>query len=245
MWHHRTQTGRRVVARAPGPRVDYAGTVLHDPSFRMRQRLLVRVAAAALLSSLIGGPSFAESQATTLAKQSLVECETGRQAIDRNERAQRFAHGEELAKRAVALEESNADAHFALFCNRGEILRLDGESIRDVFALRGLLRELDRTLELAPNHAPALAAKGTFLVRLPRMLGGDVDRGEAMLQRVIVLDPTTVSARLGLARVCEYRGQRDEGIEYARRALQFAKELGRADKVAESQAMLAELGAPR
>jgi len=43
--------------------------------------------------------------------------------------------------------------------------------------------------------------------------------------------------------VCEYRGKRDEGIEYARRALQFAKELGRADKVAEAQAMLAELGA--
>jgi cytochrome c-type biogenesis protein CcmH/NrfG len=122
-------------------------------------------------------------------------------------------------------------------------MRLDGESIRDVLGLRALLRELDRTIELEPNHPGALSAKGTFLVRLPRLLGGNVDQGEAMLHRVITLDPTAVTARISLARVCEYRGKRDEGIEYARRALQFAKELGRADKVAEAQAMLAELGA--
>jgi len=109
--------------------------------------------------------------------------------------------------------------------------------------LRALIRELDRTIELQPNHAGALSAKGTFLVRLPRLLGGDVDRGEAMLQRVITLDPTAVNARISLARVCEYRGRRDEGIEYARRALQCAKDLGRADKIAEAQAMLSELGA--
>jgi hypothetical protein len=52
-----------------------------------------------------------------------------------------------------------------------------------------------------------------------------------MLHKVITLDPTAVNARISLARVCEYRGKKDEGIEYARRALQFAKELGRADKV--------------
>jgi cytochrome c-type biogenesis protein CcmH/NrfG len=122
-------------------------------------------------------------------------------------------------------------------------MRLDGESLSDVMGLRALIRELDRTIELEPDHPGALSAKGTFLVRLPRLLGGNVDQGEAMLHRVITLDPTAVTARISLARVCEYRGKRDEGIEYARRALQFAKELGRADKVAEAQAMLAELGA--
>ena len=208
----------------------------------MRQRLLVGALVAGLCS--IAGPSFAtEPSGTSLAQQALTECEVGRQSTDRAERERRFHRGLELAQRAVALDDGSADAHFSLFCNQGEVMRLDGESIRDVLGLRSLLRELDRTIELAPNHPGALSAKGTFLVRLPRLLGGDVARGEAMLHRVITLDPTAVTARIGLARVCEYRGQRDEGIEYARRALQFAKELGRADKVAEAQAMLAELGA--
>jgi hypothetical protein len=199
----------------------------------------------AVLCSLPALAPAAEPPASGLAQQSLTECEAGRQTRDRVERERHFLRGRELAERAVALDDRSAEAHFALFCNRGEAMRLDGESIRDVIGFRSLVRELDRTLELKPDHAGALSAKGTFLVRLPRLLGGDVDRGEAMLHRVITLDPTAVTARISLARVCEYRGKRDEGIEYARRALQFAKELGRADKVAEAQAMLAELGATR
>jgi hypothetical protein len=209
----------------------------------MRQRLLLRAALVAALCSLTGPAVASEPSASSLAQQAFTECETGRQSSDRAERQRRFNHGLELAQRAVVLDDLSADAHFAVFCNRGEAMRIDGETLRDVVGLRSLLSELDRTLELKPDHADALSAKGTFLVRLPRLLGGDVDRGEAMLHRVITLDPTAVTARISLARVSEYRGRRDEGIEYARRALQFAKELGRADKVAEAQAMLAELGA--
>src|SRR5690242_11615369 len=211
----------------------------------MRQRVFLCAALVAALCSRAAPVVASDPSAAALAQQALAECETGRQATDRAERVRRFTHGRELAARAVALDDRSADAHFALFCNQGEAMRVDGESIRDVVGLRGLLRELDRTLELKPDHAGALSAKGTFLVRLPRLLGGDVDRGEAMLHRVIDIDPTAVTARIGLARVCEYRGRRDEGIEYARRALEFARETGRADKVAEAQAMLAELGATR
>jgi hypothetical protein len=209
----------------------------------MRQRLLARPALVATLCCAVARSFAAEPSASALAHQSLAECETGRQAADRAERERRFTRGLELAERAVGLDDRSADAHFGLVCNQGEIMRLDGESIRDVLAFRALQRELDRTLELRPDHPDALSVKGTFLVRLPRVLGGDVDRGEEMLQRVISLDPDAVTARLSLARVCEWRGRRDEGVAYARRALQAARELGRADKVAEAQAMLAELGA--
>jgi hypothetical protein len=209
----------------------------------MRQRPVARFALVATLCCAVVRSFAAEPSAAVLAHQSLDECETGRQTADRVERERRFNRGRELAVRAVGLDDRSADAHFALFCNQGEIMRLDGESIRDVLAFRSLQRQLDRTLELQPDHAGALSAKGTFLVRLPRVLGGDVDRGEAMLHRVISLDPDAVTARLSLARVCEWRGHREEGLAYARRALKAARDLGRADKIAEAQAMLAQLGA--
>jgi tetratricopeptide (TPR) repeat protein len=191
---------------------------------------------------MLACPVWGASDAADLAARALAECESGRQADDRGARSRHFKVGEDLATRAVALDETSADAHFALFCNRGEIMRLDGETLSNALALRGLLRELDRTLELAPDHADALASKGIFLIRLPRLLGGDVDRGERMLRRVVTIDPTSVSARINLARICNGRGQREESLAFATRALQAAQDLGRADKVAEAKAMLNELG---
>lgn len=211
----------------------------------MRQRLRLGAAALGAALCLVGRAGLAETTVHDLAAKSLEECEHGRQQRTRPDRASAFARGDDLARRALAMDDRSADAHFALFCNHGEAMRLDGETIGDVLGLRALMHELDRTLELQPDHPGALAAKGTFLVRLPRLLGGDVDRGEAMLQRVLQLDPTAVAARIALARVCEYRGRREEGIAYASRALQFARELGRADKIAEAQAMLDELHASR
>ena len=176
-----------------------------------------------------------------LARQSMEECEAGRRAEARNLRKLHFDRGQSLAERAVAQNDRSAWAHFALFCNMGEIMRLDGETISSLFALRRLLGELDRTLELDPRHSDALAAKGTFLVRLPRLLGGDTEKGEALLREAIQLDPNAFSSRITLAKTCDARGDRAQAIAFANRALQIAREQGRADKIAQAQATLAEL----
>jgi tetratricopeptide (TPR) repeat protein len=187
----------------------------------------------------------AEETATSLAIAGRAECEAGRRAADRAERKQRFEHGQALAERAVQLDEQNADAHFALFCNMGELMRLDGESVSAALGVHRLMAEIDRTLDLNPNHTDALAAKGTLLLRLPRLLGGDAQKGEEMLRDVIQRDPSAFSSRLTLAKACEARGDRGEALLFATRALQIARAQGRADKVAEAQAMLAELRAGR
>src|SRR5207247_148579 len=142
------------------------------------------------------------------------------------------------AEPAAALADNSAAAHFALFCNLGELMRLDGENLSQIFQLRRLMAELDRTLELDPNHVDAMAAKGTLLVRLPRLLGGDSVKGEAMLRQVLLRDPNAFTTRLALANVCEARGDRQEALAFAARALQIAREQGRADKVAEAQGAL-------
>lgn len=203
--------------------------------------------AALVLLHALAPRTFAgdESASAGASRRALVECEQGRTARSREERKRHFERGQTLGERAVALAETSADAHFALFCNMGELMRLDGESITSVLGLRRLMSELDRALELNPQHADALASKGTLLVRLPRVLGGDSAKGEQMLRRVLVLDPNAVSTRLTLAKMVEARGNRDEAIAFATRALQIAREQGRADKVAEAQATLAELRAAK
>ena len=187
----------------------------------------------------------AATDAATLAQQALDECTEGRAATDRQERLAHFERGQRLAEQAIALDDALASAHFGVVCNLGEAMRVDGEKITSIFKLRRLLNEIDRTLELDPDHDDALATKGTLLVRLPRMLGGDVERGEAMLRRVLELDPRAVSTRLTLARCRLDAGDRAEALAYATRALQIAREQGRADKIDEAKAILVELGAAR
>lgn len=178
-----------------------------------------------------------------LARRARTECERGRRTEARDDRKAHFERGKSFAEQAVSQDDSNAEAHFALFCNVGELMRLDGESLSSIFALRQLMAELDRTLALKPDHTDALAAKGTMLLRLPRLLGGDPTTGEQLLREVIRQDPNAFTTRLTLAKTCKARGDRDEAVAFAERALQIAKAQGRADKVAEAQATLAELAA--
>jgi tetratricopeptide (TPR) repeat protein len=191
---------------------------------------------------MVSAPARAsERGAEDLAHRARTECEHGRRAETRAERKAHFERGRTLAAEAVARDDRCADAHFALFCNEGELMRLDGESISSVFALRELMAQLDRALALKPDHTDALAAKGTLLLRLPRLLGGDPTTGEQLLRQVIRQDPNAVASRLTLAKTCNARGDREEAMAFAQRALQIAKAQGRADKIAEAQATLAEL----
>jgi len=213
---------------------------------RSRRFAIGAVAAAVMFSGLAAASSSTPAETEPeLSRRALVECEAGRSAKVRTARQTHFERGQQLAERAVVQNEKSADAHFALFCNMGELLRIDGETITSVLGLRRMMRELDRALELNPEHADALASKGTLLLRLPRVFGGNPVEGEAMLRRVLVIDPTAVSTRITLAKTCGARGDRDEGAAFARKALQIAREQGRADKIAEAQATLDELGASR
>ncbi len=199
---------------------------------------------AAAVALLTAHPVLATAESPQdLAKQSVDICHQGRAAKDRTEREALYTKGQALAEQAIEGNDNLVDAHYGMFCNLGELLRLDGEKITSVFKLRRLMAELDRTLELDPTHLDALATKGTLLVRLPALLGGDPPKGEKMLREVVKRDDNALTSRITLARTLEERGDKEEALPLAQRAMQIARAQGRADKIAECQAVLTDLGA--
>lgn len=110
-----------------------------------------------------------------------------------------LARGLDLADAAIALDETSADAHFAVVCNLGKATGLTGVGFGAMRAVSRLRREIDRTLALAPDHVEAMAAKGALLARLPRWLGGDRREAEAWLRRALAADPRNTTARSYLA----------------------------------------------
>jgi hypothetical protein len=204
-------------------------------------RTVAVLAAAAIISR--AGVAAATDSVSDLTTQAMRECSLGQDASSRDERKAHFERGESLATKAVALDDTSAPAHFAIVCNLGELLRVDGEKLTSLLLLRRLVAEVDRTLQLDPNHVDAMATKGNLLMRLPRVLGGNTQEGERLLREVVKRDDNALTSRITLAKSCVEHGQRDEGIQLASRALQIARQEGRADKVAEAQATLAKLGA--
>jgi hypothetical protein len=137
--------------------------------------------------------------------------------------AARWARGVTLAEEAVAADDSDATAHFALFCNLGKQAEAAGISVTGLVAVRRLRREIDRTLALAPDWPDALAAKGSFLLQLPRVLGGDLEEGERLLRRAIALDPRFAEAHFELARGLLAYGRKEQARAEGTKALAVAR----------------------
>lgn len=143
------------------------------------------------------------------------------------------------AEAAVAADDRDALAHFALFCALGEQMRLSGASVSALTGVRRLRREVDRTLELAPDYADALAGKGALLTGLPRLLGGDVAEGERLLRRAIAVEPDYLGPRFDLTELLLDQGRRDD----ARRELVAARAVVERKPGADDRATLAKLEA--
>jgi len=190
---------------------------------------------------LFAQETFAGQSAKELAVQSMEECQRGRSANERHVRLAHFERAQVLAEKAVALNDRLADAHYSLFCTLGEQLRIDGETLSAVFGIREVMAALDRTLELNPNHLNAISSKATFLVRLPTLFGGDIEKGEKLLRRVIREDPTCINARLTLAKLLADRGDYSEAISLATEALTFAKQKQQRDFIKASKKTLNHL----
>ena len=206
-------------------------------------RLPVLALVAFSLASTTAASAAPPESARALAAQAMQECEQGQVAPTRDQRVAHYERGQGIAEKAVTLDDLSPAAHFAVFCNLGELLRVDGESITSVLKFRYMMRELDRTLELDPNNLDAIASKGVLLIRLPTLLGGDVPAGQKMLERVLREDPGAITARITLADLYAGRGARTDAVALAAQARELARASGRADKVAKAEAELTKLQA--
>ena len=86
-----------------------------------------------------------------------------------------------------------------MVCNIGKQLENGGAGFGQLVGLYRLRRALDKTLELAPDDADTLTAKGALLVRLPRFLGGDPAEAAVLLRRALVAEPENGTAKCYLA----------------------------------------------
>jgi len=182
--------------------------------------------------------------ARQLAQRALECLHRGEDLVSTASRLAAYREGLELAQRAVAADDTNASAHFALFANNGRVLLMEGQTPNPLNLL-AVNRELERVLELDPNYADALAARGGLYRQLPRLLGGSLDKAEADLTRAIALDADAVGARIELAQTYRDMGHPERSVPLLTKAAQVAESKGKYRQLAEARSLLRELGVPQ
>lgn len=126
---------------------------------------------------------------------------------DVEQRRAAYERGAQLADRAVALREADAEAHYLYAANAGSAAQLKGV-MASALTIRDLKKHVKRALELRPDHAPSLHMMGMMLEELPWMLGGNAAEALRYLERAVAVDPQYEHARLDLAKAYVKRGNR-------------------------------------
>jgi tetratricopeptide (TPR) repeat protein len=133
-------------------------------------------------------------------------------------RAQKLAaydRGRQVAKRVIEKEPRNVGGHFWYAVNTGRWGQTNG-ILRSLFLLPTVKREMETVLELDPSFTPVYNLAGHVYYEVPGLLGGDLDRAEALFRKGLAQDPKDTAIRLGLAKTLIKKNR----IADARRELQ-------------------------
>jgi hypothetical protein len=143
---------------------------------------------SALLVGILAGAAGAVPPGQPAALDALAHCRSA-ERLEGGAQRDSLERGLALATAAVAADDRDAAAHFAVFCTLGRLVQLRGLNLLHPLEALRALGELDTALRLAPDDADVLAAKGATLMLLPRLLGGDPQAGREWLRRALARDP--------------------------------------------------------
>lgn len=213
--------------------------------------MVVSAAARLLLSVgllvVAGTVAFADgtgsnaSLAQELATKALDCLRRGEEATDPAAKIDAYREGVALARQAIAADDLNADAHFAMFANQGRVMLHEG-AVPNPLTLMEANRELNRALELNPNHADALAAKGGMYRQLPWALGGSNEKASEYLARSVELDyDNACGARIELAELYRDLGYPERSVPLLKKAVEIATRDNKPDKLQKARTLLREL----
>jgi tetratricopeptide (TPR) repeat protein len=123
-----------------------------------------------------------------------------------------YEKGIEWAKKALKLDEKNADAHFYYAASLGRCAQLKG--IFNAMGSAGeIKKEFERTLELDPKHPIAKVALANYYYQVPGLFGGSTEKAIELLKEAIAADPPVSMPYIDLAIIYRNQGKKKEAIE--------------------------------
>jgi tetratricopeptide (TPR) repeat protein len=120
--------------------------------------------------------------------------------------------GVQYGKMAVKVNPNGKEGHFYYMANMGALAQIKG-AFNSAWNFLKIKKEMDKTLELDPQFAPALVARAQYLTELPGILGGK-DEKEAMqlYKQALEADPRYLLPYYYMAQLDARHRRYDEAI---------------------------------
>ncbi|MBB6100056.1 tetratricopeptide (TPR) repeat protein [Deinobacterium chartae] len=122
----------------------------------------------------------------------------GANLLPASQREAQYEKAADYARKAIALDDKNADAHFELARALGRLAQFKG--VLQSLGLSGEVKSnLDRAIALDPKLAGAYVALGLWHANVPFIAGGRSDQVTPMFAKAITLEPNVIIHRLEYA----------------------------------------------
>lgn len=140
-----------------------------------------------------------------------------------SEAAELYQESAEHARRATELAPENPETHFERARALGRLAEFRG--IFETLDIAATVREeLERTLELDPDHAGALHALALWHHHVPWIAGGRTGEIRPLFERAIEIEPENISHRRAFGEVLIEIGELEAGREQLEAALEIEAE---------------------
>lgn len=110
-----------------------------------------------------------------------------------------YDRGRRAAARAIELDPKSVGGHFWVATNTARWGQTNGV-LRSLFLLPTVERHLQAVLDLDPAFTPAYSLAGNIYAEVPGLLGGDLNRAEAMFRKGLQQNAKFTGMRVGLAK---------------------------------------------
>ncbi len=111
----------------------------------------------------------------------------GDRAVEKDAKLDLFYKGRDFGRNAIDLDDKSAEAHFWYMVNIGRVGQTKGV-LNSLVLVPDVRNEIETVLKIDPEHTGALDAQAMLYYELPGLLGGNVNKSIASLDKGIALD---------------------------------------------------------
>jgi len=164
----------------------------------------------------------------------------GDEAEAKDEKLDLYKQGQDFGKRAINIDDNSDLAHFWYLVNLGRIGQTKGV-LHSLGSVPEFKREVDKVLEINPEHTGALNAKAMLYYELPGILGGNVNKSIELLNKAIEIDSSYTLLYVDMGKMHIKKKDYEKARWYLKRATEIENPTHEADHILDDKPEALEL----